>query len=259
MKRDLLMIFLLMCILSCQEKNLHSDEKGFVSLTIHYEEKFNPNISHGEIREYRVLIKNKTSNQSHEYSVAADQNELVLEDYPHGDVLDIQVEYLNQNQIVVRRGYAKDIEIQGGQYTTAVLDVYNVPIFANVKDGAVVVADRFVPQIFAPGEIEFEVLNIYQGQTKKLKDQSTQESSFSVSANESSLRYLSIDPLPYGKQELIVTSLQTGESSKIQIFVVKRRSNKPLLTTSGGYTGVLTGGEIHKSLHMVNYHRILIQ
>lgn len=216
-----------------------SEGTGYAILSLHAAQDFNPNAVHGEIFEYKVSITGDGLIAPLIRYYPSGTSEARFEGLPANSLVAVMVEYINVNGLVVRRGYSDRVRIQGGVVTPVDVTLNNVPIFANVRNGAIVKAERFVPLVFAPGEITVQISDEFNGDVSVLTDATSGEALHSVSvADSSSLLTFHAPPLPPGNHELTVTDTQTGESSAVALTILSGESRPVLVTTSGGLTGL---------------------
>ena len=165
------------------------------------------------------------------------------------------VEAINDNDSVVRRGTSQEIVIRGGEDNPANIAINNVPIFANVRDGATVNAGRFVPKVFAPG-ITFELSDTVLGETNLLQDVTTNEASFSVSVDDASVKPIYIARLDAGEHQLTVRDPRSGESTSITMTVLDSQKHKVLPSTAGAYVGSPSSRGTESLSNMLLYYSL---
>jgi len=262
MKNIFCMILIFIFSVSCgsQTKDLNSyfdsDNPGSIDLEIEEAHTFDPTIDHGKILNYKVTITGTPLTDPIIQYFPVDTEEATFEGFPHGSVIQVMVEALNTNNICVRRGRSEDITIIGGQTVTSILTIYNVPIFANVYDGAIVYNNRFSPKIFAPGQIPFELSDLFNGSTSSVEDQITHETLFSISADISdAILTINAPMFDLGIHELTVQDPTTSEASTVQISVLDGTKQKALTTTAGKYVGTLLSTEIANSSNFILYQQ----
>jgi hypothetical protein len=116
-------------------------------------------------------------------------------------------------------------------------------------------ADRFVPLIFAPGEITIQLMDEFNKNVSILADIVSGEASLSVSVSDvSSLLRFHVPSLPPGEHELTVMDTQMGESSTIALTVLPGESRPTLVTTSGGLTGLPMSQDPMEGLNAAAYY-----
>lgn len=213
---------------------------GFLNLDLNENQEFNPNVAHGEIDRYKVTITGSTLLAPIVQYYEADTTSASFDGFVDGTTLNILVEYININGLTVRRGYSETVSITAGETTTASLNINNVPIFANVSDGATVYNNRFAPEIFAPGEIEFQIRDFFNTNESILEDIDSDLAYFSISEDDpTSTLTINVPELSTGEHELTVTDMDTGESSSVTINILDGESQVGFVTTAGGYLGSL--------------------
>lgn len=234
----------------------NSDNPGYLSLGFTQAQDFNPNADHGQISKYKLTISGSSLDTPIERYYPVGTKDVTFEGFPGGSTLRVKIEAINVNDICVRRGLSEDILIKGGQYVSSNITINNVPIFANVRDGATVYNNRFAPKVFAPGEITFQLSDLYNGSNSVIVDQITNESLFSISSDISySVTNINAPTLSVGSHELEVEDPDTNESSNIKITVLDGTKQKGLPTTAGNYVGSLMNFNTDLANNFVMYHK----
>lgn len=237
----LLVLALGISITSCTgstSNGLPSSQTGFLSLSLNETQEFNPNVSHGDIDRYKVTITGSTLIAPIVKYYEAGTTSASFDDFADGTTLTVLIEYINVNGLTVRRGQSQTLTITAGQTTAASLDVNNVPVFANVRDGATVYNNRFVPEVFAPGAIEFQVSDFFNASESILSDVDSGLASFSINEDDAtSTVSINVPELSAGDHELTVTDTDTGESSTITVTVLQGSTQNGVVTTAGAYLG----------------------
>lgn len=255
--KTIVIILVLTIIIACNQPSSNTNGPkipGFISLGFKTAQSFNPTAEHGKIAQYKLTIAGSGLAEPIINYYSADTKEITFEGLPSESNIRIMIEAINTNGICVRRGKSNDIKILGGQTIAADITVNNVPIFANVRDGAVVYNNRFVPKIFAPGEIPFQISDLFNEQLTTIKDQISDSSTFSISTSDNdSVMPVYVQTLPPGSHKLTVQDDKTGESSTINITVLDGSNKKPLITTAGGYLGsMISINHDHNNLIKLN-------
>lgn len=237
----LLILTLGAAITSCTgstPNGLPSSQTGFLSLSLNETQEFNPNVSHGEIDRYKVTITGSTLIAPIVKYYEAGTTSASFDGFADGATLTVLIEYINANGLTVRRGQSQTLTITAGQTTAAAVDVNNVPVFANVRDGATVYNNRFVPEVFAPGAIEFQVSDFFNASESILTDVDSGLASFSINEDDpTSTLSINVPELSAGDHELTVTDTDTGESSTITVTILEGATQNGLITTAGAYLG----------------------
>jgi hypothetical protein len=250
-----LFFFTLIFAVACRENG--SGDVGTVSLNVRYAQSFDPNAVHGDVVEYRVTVSSTGLAEPIFKVFPAGTPSATFDGFAGGTELAVLVEYVNEDGLVVRRGRAESVIIRSGTDTPADVTVNNVPIFTNVRDGATVASDRFVPRVFAPG-ISFEIEDGFDGAINVLPDVTSGEVSFSIADGGTvPVMAVRIPKLPSGAHGLTVRDPLTGESSYVSIRVVERGAKPALATTAGGYAGSLLGEGDAKTFNLARYFKIL--
>lgn len=260
MQRTIVTIMLFLVLIACQEdRGGVTQNAGFLSLTINENQKFDPNAEHGQIKGYRVTVSGDALGTPLINYYPAGTATARFDGFAHGLTVEVTVEVINDNGTVVRRGRSGNMVIQGGRDNPATIAINNVPIFANVHNGAMVNAERFVPKIFAPGGINFELSDTFGDSTRMLQDEVTGEATFSVSADDDSVLPVYIPRLTAGEHSLSVRDPHSGESSSITVNVKDGGRKAVLTTTAGAYVGSLASRSTGSMSNLLFYYTLLAE
>lgn len=247
-----LFLFSTVSFINCGDSGA-SQSQGLLFLGIQQQQNFNPNADHGQIEKYKLTISGSQLDQPIEKYYSKDEQEATIEGLPAGSQVRVELEAINSNDIVVRRGKSQSIHIIGGQNAQADLAINNVPIFANVRDGAIVYNNRFQPKIFAPGEINFQVSDTLDGHFSIIEDTVSDQTHFSISESvKDSVLTINAAEFSIGEHELMVKDPDTGEFSKIKVRVLEGQNQKALATSAGAYLGTPMSDQSHLVLHHRN-------
>jgi hypothetical protein len=252
--KKILMVILMVWIASCSGKG--ATGSAMVSLSLRTAQSFNSTVVHGEITRYRVTVTGGNLSAPLVKYFDKTAKEARFDGFPLGTDVYVIVEYLNVNGVVVRRGRSEAVHIQKGNTTPVEITVNNVPIFANVKDGAIVANDRFVPKVFAPGGIPFQITDNFNGSANVMSDDTNALTTLSVSADEStSVMPFHVSLLTTGTHELSVKDPVTGESTTVKVIMVESDRKKALATTAGGNVGSLMSKDKASGLSLVDFQQ----
>jgi len=233
----------------------NNDNLGFLSLGLTSAQSFNPNADHGKIVKYKLIITGSAITDPIERFYPVDTNEVTIEGFPASSTIRVVIEAININDVCVRRGTSEDILIKGGQNVSSTITINNVPIFANVRDGAIVYNNRFAPKIFAPGEINFELSDLFNGSKSLIEDQVTNLTRFSINVSENdSIMSINAPILSLGTHNLTVEDINSGEASTILITVLDGAQKKALTTTAGNYVGSIMSVNTSWETNFIDYH-----
>ena len=238
----------------------NSDNPGYLSLGFIQAQSYNPTIDHGLVTQYKLTITGSGIAEDIINYYPAGTEAVTFEGFPHGSTIRVTIEALNANGITVRRGYSEDITIIGGQSVSSDITVNNVPIFANVRDGATVYNNRFVPKVFAPGEIQFQISDLFNESQSVMTDQVSNLTQFSIStSDDDSIMPIYAGQLDTGTHSLTVQDNQTGEASTIEVTVLDGSNKKALTTTAGDYLGSLISPDNSFKNNLYIYNTLLTE
>jgi len=252
------LIILLSIFISCGSNGIESTSGGRLYLEFKEKNDFNPNADPGIIDYFKVTLNSSHLDNPVIKTYSSDTKSIEFDELPSNAQVKITVEAFNQNGFVIRRGYSSEILIKKNEAVPAEVQIYNVPVFTNVKPNAYINVNRFVPRIFAPGEINFQLSDTFESVTTSLSDNLTGEFNLSISDDQflNSTRPVYINELLIGDHTLTVEDPETLESTKIEVTGYESPTNKVLTTTAGGYLGVLSGIGAPSS-HMGRYLQIM--
>lgn len=263
MKRLLIIVFLIFVLNGCGSNKNGSNvsgNQGYLYLQFSENQSFNPDIDHGQIDKFKVSITGDSLANPIVNYFPYDTEKAEFDGFEDGSSINVMVEAINYNEYVVRRGYSEEIQIQAGTDNPATVSINNVPIFANVKSGGTVKLNRFVPKIFAPGEIQFEIIDTFNGEDEKLEDQVSGDVSFSInSSDEDSVKPVYISFLSTGTHQLKVRDIDTGETTTITINAEEASDLPALATTAGGYVGSMMSTDIFVPSNMPYYFDLMME
>lgn len=242
MKKIIIILFssFFVFLQGCGSGSSGSAENGYLALQFEERNEFDPDAAPGVIDNFKISISGEGLDSQIIKYYAPDTQSVQFDGFPNGSVIQITVEAINQNGFVIRRGYSDPITIHAGAVAQALVEIYNVPIFTNVKPQSYVNVDRFVPKIFAPGEIQFQLSNTVDSVTTSLTDMLSGDLTLSISSDlyVDSIRPIYITGLGAGEQTLRVEDPETLEATNVEVTGYHSSSRKVLTTTSGSYLGV---------------------
>jgi hypothetical protein len=191
---------------------------------------FNPDIEHGKIESYRVVVKASGMGDV-EAGLPGDAKTGVIEGVPVGGGRGVFVEAINKNGIAIYAGEEMGVKVGGG--TTEVhVDMEQVPIFANVSNGAVVHNTRLVFRIFADPSSPVDVVGERGGESFSLSD----SVDAGIYADESTwLANISPPLLDPGAWRFTCRNSANGRSSSIDVRLVDGRSAVPAPVYASSY------------------------
>lgn len=213
---------------------------GYLALQFEERNEFDPDAEPGVIDNFKITVTGDSFDQPIVKYYAADTETVEFDGFPDGDTVEVKVEAFNLNGFVIRRGYSDPITIRQNEAAQATVAIYNVPIFTNVKPGGYVNVNRFVPSVFAPGEINFQLSDTIGELTTSLSDTLTGDLTLSVSESiyEDSMRPVHIGSLSVGEHTLTVKDPDTNEATDVSVTGYSTPTDKVLTTTAGAFLGI---------------------
>ncbi|MBF0105237.1 MAG: hypothetical protein HQM16_07910 [Deltaproteobacteria bacterium] len=214
---------------------------------------------YGQIANYRLTIQNTEKTSTPIVNIYdAGMSEVILDESVTGDAFTLVVEVINTKGHVVRRGNSGAVTMGDGSGQVLEIKINNVPVFTNLTDGNEVNVKRFVPKIFAPGGIEFEIVDLINGSERYLKDVVSDDASFSVSeGGAGSIKTVYTEPLAEGAHQLTVRDVNTKEATTVDIKAVRHSKQPHLVTTAGGFYGTVMTKKGYDVSNLVYYYRQL--
>lgn len=255
--RLVMIVVLFVHLLDCAGPPEASRVAGNIRLVVSADRDFRTDINHGEAGEYRITVSGDSLESPIVRSFAAGTEEAQFDDLPAGANLTVALEVINVNGIVVRRGTSDNVMIRGGQVTPVSLTLRPVPIFANVRDGARIPANRFVPRLFYPGAGQVILSDSSTAGTRSLRNSLTDELSFSLSENQA-LHPLYVGELAPGTHALEVRDAATGEASQVSVEILPPSERPVLPTSAGGYVGTLMSMTGTVSTNLPSVHNKIV-
>lgn len=240
---QIIIIFFLSIIVflqACGSGSGGAADNGYLALQFEARNEFDPDAEPGVIDNFKITVTGEGLDSQIIKYYAADTQTVQFDGFPDGSVIQITVEAINQNGFVIRRGYSDPTTIRVGEVAQALVEIFNVPIFTNVKPQSYVNVDRFVPKVFAPGEIQFQLSNTVDSVTTSLTDMLSGDITLSISGDlfVDSVRPIYITGLGAGEQTLSVEDPETLEATEVEVTGYHSPSRKVLTTTAGSFLGV---------------------
>ena len=237
-KKSLIFLFIIIVSVSCGNSSKVGNGNGRLALAITNNVDFDPNVDHSRIDCFVVSIDGDGIETSVKQKFGFDTESVTFEGLNAGETVNVTVEAVNYNGYAILRGVSEDVMVGEDNTTVSKIEVKAVPVFANVYHNATVYSNRFVPKIYAPTNVEFDVVDLFNGSESVLEDLVCGAVDFSVNASDTnSVKTVYAAPLPEGTQQLTVQDTDTGESTQITINVIDSGQVKALQTTAGAYVG----------------------
>jgi len=251
-------ILMIICLSACGGSSAPHG-KSLLNLTFSTDHPFDPNISPGRIDHYKITISGESLSNTLVQEFSPSAGTVYFDGFAAGATMQILVEALNDNAQVIGRGRTETV-VQEDQYTDAAIALKHVPIFTNIYEGTSVYANRFVPKVYAPAGLEFQVMEAVDGNLTALPDVVSGEVSFSISeaeASVSAIRTVHTPRFAIGAHQLTVQDPSTGESSTVDVNVLDTGNVTLLHTTAGDYLGSAYATSENQPTDAVRYFKAL--
>lgn len=247
---------LLATLLGCQTKEQSTSK---LSLRFAQKESFSPNINHGETFEYRVTVQGASLKNNIVKTFTKDTKTVSFEFEP-GSVVSIMIEGLNRNGYPIRRARVENLTVNAGLNEVTDIEVKDVPVFANVKDGAVVYANRFVPKLYLKSGVLASLSDTFNSSTSILEDIVSDTTSLSITdvARDAVLPFFTPE-LDQGTHHLMSFDPASNESMSVTVQVVDKEVSRILNTTSGAFMGGAVSASTVSPVDLVRFTEILTQ
>ena len=206
---------------------------GAVKAIVLNSKSFSPNISHGQIVQYKVTVSAIDLEVPIVAAFDATAESGVVSGIPVGKNRIVKVEALNQNNAIIRDGETLNLEIKAGTVTEAVVQMLSVPVFANLSDGNSVPNTRFKALVFSDEKNPVSIEDEFDGVALPL---------FDVSANmaevypDISTGLASFLPalLPAGEHKFTARDIKTGRETSVTLYLADGEKRAPAMFYSAG-------------------------
>jgi hypothetical protein len=252
-------IILILCIMfvfsGCGNNAKVGNGAGKLALAIKNTVDFDPDIEHSKIDHFIVTIEGDGVAHEIKQKFGYDTGAVTFEGFEVGKSISVTVEAVNDNGYAILRGKADEVYINPGNTNVSTIEIKAVPVFANVYHNATVYANRFIPKVYAPTGIEFEVSSLFKATETVLEDVISGEINFSINKNDTeAVKAIYIQPLNAGTQQLTVRDIDTDESTTITINTLNNGLVKALPTTAGAYVGSLMSAEVFNQPNSLEHY-----
>lgn len=178
-----------------------------------------------QVQHYRVTVSGRDG-VLRAMEFAGDATKGQIDDLPADADVTVRIEADNSNAQVILRGTADAVRVQGGTTTEVPVTLATVPIFTNLRDGAIVVGSRVRPAVLAaPGATVRVVQAGGAAPQADLIDLSVGRSDVAASAE--GVAHIVPAPLAAGAYRLRVEDTATGEASEVAVQVLADAQAKP--------------------------------
>ncbi len=208
---------------------------GAIKAVVTNSKSFNPNISHGQITQYKVTITAPDLAEPLEATFDGSSQEGTVENVPTGSDRQIKVEAINSNSKRIREGEAANLEVKGGEVTEAEVAMESVPTFANIDDGNVIPNTRFVARLFSEPGKAVTIEDDFNGTTLPLLDIATANTEIMPDAS-TGLSFVAPPLMPVGGHRLTVKDIRTNRATTVTVNIIDGTKAKPAPLFSAGST-----------------------
>ena len=200
---------------------------------------FNPSISHGQIKHYRVTIEGSGIAEPIVAEFDGGATEGVIEDVPSGNDRVVSVSAINANDVMIRAGEALDVHVGGGTSEVDV-EMESVPIFTNLTDGNVIESSRLAMGVFAdPGRLVV-IDDILDGTSSGLADIASGFNEIYLDQS-SGTGVLVPGNLAPGKHTFVVRDVETSRKTSVEVFVVSGDRRPAPFVAAGSVSSGVSG------------------
>ena len=202
---------------------------------------FNPSISHGQIKLYRVTIEGSGIAEPIVAEFDGGAMEGVIEDVPSGNDRIVSVLAINANDVIIRAGEALDVHVGSGTSEVDV-EMESVPIFTNLTDGNVIESSRLAMHIFADPDRLVVIDDIFDGVTGGLADAASGLNEINFDRSDGT-GVLVPGNLALGKHTFVVRDIETSRKTSVEAFVVAG-SRRPAPFVAAGFVSDGADGRV---------------
>jgi hypothetical protein len=215
----------------------YSGGSGTIKAVVTGSKSFNPNVSHGQIKKFKVTILAEDIAEPIMAVFDGTEESGVVEHVPAGLNRTIKIEAVNPNEKVIRAGETAGLEVIGGEEVLADVSMESVPVFANLADGSVIPNTRFVARVFSDPSDKVVIEDKFKGTTLPMFDLNSNDDELFPDAA-TGLVGFAPSPLAVGEHELTVKNARTGRANTVSIRITDGTKMKPAPLYSGGIVGM---------------------
>ena len=249
MNRTIFFLFLILALSACGHQTGDPQKapgglSGAVKATVTGSKSFNPNISHGDIKSYKVTVTSGDMETPIEAFFDGSAGSGVVENVPAGRDRIVKVEAINSNEKIIRAGEETGLVIVAGETAEAQIEMESVPVFANLNDGNAIPNTRFIARVFSDPADSVTIEDEFEGVSLPLFDLNLNDDELRPDMSNGEARF-SPAPLPAGEHRLTVKNVRTGRSSTVTVRLTDGTKLRPAPLYSGGTAGgVRVGGPL---------------
>ncbi len=239
---SLISILALMSLIGgCASDPNKISHRGSLAVRVDGARSFNPSISHGRIKLYRVTVEGEGIAEPIVAEFDGGASEGVIENIPSGNDRLVSVEAINENDVTIRAGEALDVRVGGGDSDVDVR-MESVPIFTNLTDGNVVENSHLAIRLFADPYGLLVVDDTRDGELNALADVSNGFNEIYLDRS-SGMGVLTPGDLAPGKHTLTVRNIETSRETSVDVFIVSG-DRKPAPFIAAGSLGAGSSGRM---------------
>lgn len=192
---------------------------------------------HGKVKVYRVSITGPGLEGRLMADFPGDADEGVIENIPAGDDRLIVVQALNGQDLKIREGETDGVRIPGGSMAEVDVVLEAVPIFVNLRDGAIIENTRLIFQIYSESSVPAVIEDVFDEASRVLADASTNVPEISVD-RATGLGRMAPSVLDPGTHTFTVSDAATGRSNVVSVRLLDGSTRKPAPLLAGSDVGV---------------------
>lgn len=208
------------------------ESTGSLKATVTNSKSFNPNISHGQITQYKVTISGDDFSPPIEAWFDGTAESGTVDGVPVGENRTIRIDALNINGVVIRSGETTGVTIEPAEVAETEVAMESVPIFANLADDNVVPNTRLIIKVFSDPADPIEIEDEFSGSSSVLPDISTGGREISPDASGTAKLLPSL--LAPGIHKFTAKNIRTELSSSVTVRLTDGTKIKAAPLYSGG-------------------------
>ncbi len=199
---------------------------GELQLLVKGSQSFNPNIEHGQINKYQVVISAPDLEEPVEAIFEGSAISGHIDGIPIGNDRTVTVNALNPNNATIRQGEQENVEIKGGETAQAEISLESVPIFTNLADGNNIANTRLIFKAFADPTSSVVIEEVVDQDAVNLVDASTSLSELNLDIS-TGLGQLAPSIQSSGEHKYRIKDLNTNRFSTITINLTDGSKYRP--------------------------------
>lgn len=210
-------------------------EVGIIKAVVTNSKSFNPNISHGQISEYKVTVTGDGIVDPIVATFDGNATSGLIENIPAGNKRHIKVTAINPNQVRIREGNLNDLEVGSDVVTEANVEMNSVPVFANLVDGSTIPNTRFIAKVFSDPSDEVVIEDEFNAKMVPLENTVTPDIA-------TGLANVAPPLMQAGTHKFTIKSTKTGLSTEVTINLADGVKQRPAPVINAGSAKVASFG-----------------